>query len=305
MKTLKIILVVIVIAIIGYFVFKWVVPPPPPPPLPPPPKCKCCIMIEEKIDTLKKWPNSEFCKYYYQAVSNLIDNCHKANGFSANPPNNTQWKEDYSNQLYYAYANKFVEQAYHVFNGTEWNANDLDCIRREYRTLRSNPLNKSGSELDSIFTEIQNIFAKYDEINNFIASCNNFSFPGNSLLTVVSVSKVRSKISEARDYLSVSKPLRNCRRLRDRLQQVPQVLFSQHCNYLQRKINYWSGEYPNYNSQSEWRALVYDNLFAEINVLNSGIYNGVSNVNSERQKLLDLLNRDSINAYNYFNTKGG
>jgi len=90
----------------------------------------------------------------------------------------------------------------------------------------------------------------------------------------------------------------NCTKLHNGLKEIPQYLFSAQVDYLEHKINNWSGLYSNYNSQSDYSNNLYKPLKAEIEALDNDIYN-VSNFDSEYNRLLQKWSDDNTKAYKH------
>ncbi|MBK8300413.1 MAG: hypothetical protein IPK90_08185 [Chitinophagaceae bacterium] len=126
--------------------------------------------IQQEIKALQQKPENKFCKDYYNEVAYHIDDYHKNNRLGKSTLENDQWKESLSKQLYAAYADKFIKQAYYIFNRSDWAGNDLSFIRKEYRALQSSPMLERDNPVDRRFNEIKMIFNKYDEIAGFISS---------------------------------------------------------------------------------------------------------------------------------------
>jgi hypothetical protein len=307
MKAVKISLSVIVVAVIGFFLWKWIVGinPPPPPPLP---ENQFTKRIEQEIDSLGKLPDNKFCKKFYSEVAYHIEEWYKPlpptypfGRFGNTQSENDQWKENLSKNLYSAYADKFIKQAFYVFRDSRWDINDLTFIRSEYPTLRKSALLERGSVVDMEFAKIQTVFAKYDEIVDFILSCKRFSYSGSSLSDRFPVADVASKISRAATYRNnrlENEYVNNCTHLHDGLKEVPQALFRVHIRYLDNKINQWSELYPNYNSQNDYANNLYKPLKNEIDTLDNDIYN-VANFDSEYNRLSKKWSDDNTKAYNY------
>ena len=304
MKTLKISLAVIVIIgiIIGVCIGiqKLIKPPPPPPP-----KNQFIDKIEQEVEQLKAKPDNKFCKDFYKEVAYHIDDFYKQNRFGNNQSENDQWKENLEKSLYSAYADKFIKQAFAIFRSPEWKVEDLKFIRSEEQFLQKSKLLEIGSPVSQKFKQIQTILSKYDEISGFISSCKGFGYSGNALSDCFPISDVQSKISRAATLRSnrlENEFVNNCTRLHDGLKEIPQSLFYSHIRYLDNKINYWSGMYSNYNSQKEYKELLFDKLKAEVDMLDKDIYD-VANFSNEYNRLTNKLKSDSQNAYNYFNNR--
>lgn len=300
MKALKISLAVIVVAAIGTGVFlgiQYIIDPPPPPPA----KNQFIAKIEQEIEQLKQKPDNKFCKDYYNEVAFHINDYYKQNRFGNNQSENDQLKENLSKNLYAAYADKFIKQAFYVFRGSEWKVDDLKFIRSEYQTLRKSSLLEKGSTVDKEFTKIQTIFDKYDEIVALISSCKGFAFSGTALSNRFPIADVQSKIARAADYRKNNLEngyVNNCIRLHDGLREIPQALFRAHVHYLDNKIDEWSEMYSNYNSHSDYVNNLNRPLKTEIDTLDNDIYN-VSNFDSEYKRLSGKWSADNTKAYNY------
>ena len=94
----------------------------------------------------------------------------------------------------------------------------------------------------------------------------------------------------------------NCSRLHSQLNAIPQSLFDAHHKYLNNKLNHWSGLFSAYNSQKEYVNNYYDPRKEEIYLMDNTIYN-VKVFSSKQYELIQILNKDSRDAYSYFNPK--
>lgn len=307
MKALKIILAAIVLGAIIFFVIlslattnklKEI----------PAAKNQFTERIEKEIDSLGKLPDSKFCKDTYDNVMFLIDDY-----FKPHPPQypygrlgntqleNDQWKENLTKNLYSAYADKFIRQAFYVFRYTEWKIEDLQFIRSEYQILRKSNLLKNGSPVDKKFTEIQTVFSKYDEIAGFISTSNGFSYSAFGLSDRFPISEVQGKISRATTFQNnhlENEFVNSCKRLHDGLKEIPQTLFRAHVRYLDNKVSKWSDLYSNYKSQSDYVNNLYSPLKSEIESLDNDTYK-VENFDGEYKRVSDKWSADNTKAYTY------
>jgi hypothetical protein len=268
---------------------------------PPPPENQFTRRIEQEIDSLGKWPDSKFCKDFYKEAGYHIDDYYEQGRLGNTPSENDQWKENLTKNLYSAYADKFVSQAFYVFRNSEWIVEDLKFIRSEYQTLRKSKLLEKGSPVDKKLAEIQTIFSKYDEIVGFISVCRNFSYSASGLFDRFPISEAQDKISRAKIYRDSrlgNEYINHCTRLHDGLNEIPQVLFRAHVRYLDVKINNWSDMYSNFNSQSDYANNLYKPLKNEIEALDNDIYH-VANFDREYNRLSNKWSADNTNAYNY------
>lgn len=303
MKTIKISLAIVVFGIIGYFVansISDIVKPP----LPPPVVNEFTKIIDEEISDLQKLPVTNFkdLKAAYQEVMYDIDNYHREKRLGKDQVENDQSKVRLSKNLYTTYVSKFIKQAYFVFSKSEWSPVDLNFIRSESITLKNSKfLDKKGDVYNS-FYQFQQVLSKYNEINNFIASCKGFPSSSEELNSQFPIDAVKQKIASAASYRNHKLEniyVNNCTRLHNQLNEIPKFLFYTHVRYLDKKISNWSGMYDNYNSQGEYVENLYKKINYEINGLENDIYN-VPNKDNEKKKLNDKLNQDYNNAENYF-----
>jgi hypothetical protein len=260
--------------------------------------------IEKEIDSLSKMPDNRFCREFYDKVNYLIDDYYKNGRFNNNPSVNEQVKENFTKNLYSVYSDKFIRQAFYVFNGTKWDISDLRFITDEYQTLQKSQLLESGSPVDKELAEIRRIINKYNEIIGFVADCRSFSYTSYGLSNRFPVSEVKNKISRMNRYINdklENRYVNNCIHLHNELKAVPQILFNKHVDYLSKKIQQWSEMYDNYNSQSDYANNLYTPLKNEIILLDNEVYNVASAVfDNNYNKLMRRWNNDSKKAYEYF-----
>lgn len=261
--------------------------------------------ILQEIKALQLKPDNKFCKEYYTEVAYHIDDNHKNSRLGKSKLENDQWKENLSKQLYAAYIDKFIKQAYYIFNRSEWAGNELNFIRNEYRTLQNSTMLERNSPFDKKLNEIKMIFNKYDEITGFISSCKGFSFSSIGLDIAFPYDDVKNKISAANSYRynRLGNPyINNCTRLHSELKEIPQVLFRTHVRYLDKMISSWSNMFTNYNTQKAYVIGIYSPLENKIDELDNDIYK-ISEFSSEYSRLKNKWEADGTNAYNYFNSK--
>jgi hypothetical protein len=265
--------------------------------------------IEQQIDSLKKMPESSFCEKFYNEIKFYIEEDFINNRFGNTQLENDQWKKNLSSNLYAAYTDKFIKQAFYVFNGSEWEEKKINFIRAEYKTLQNEGKQTNMLEQNSItdikLNEIQNIFAKYDEITGFINSCKAFSLSKyTDINTSFPISDVETKISRSKEYLGNNLEndyVKSCKRLKTNLSEVPMILFKAHVIYLDNKINYFSGKYINCcSSLAEYNNNVYSIIDDEIGKLYIESYTGISIQDIEYEKLNDKWKLESTAAYNHY-----
>ena len=301
MKAVKIILSGVVAAGIGLFVWlSWIktdevgdITPP---------RNQFVERIEQEIDSLAKSPEDVFCSEFYKNIQYRIDDYHKK-GFLGgdNASDNTQWKDILSRNLYAAYALKFIEQAFYVFDDSEWNKKSLEFIASETKTLQQSVYltDKRGPVSDKL-KEISVILNKYYEISRFLADCQNYSFSYYGLSDRFPTDNMQNRMDRAHKYLSNrldNHYVNNCRRLRDGLASVPRILFDKHVNYLNSKIRIFSDKYAEYGSHAEYKNKLYQPLREQIDSLNNDIYKvGKSFFEDSYRKVINTWDADNQRA---------
>jgi hypothetical protein len=270
-------------------------------------KNKNTKIIEEKIESLKLLQEYSFCKELYDEIKYYIEDDYINNRLGSNQSENDQWKNNLSTQLYSAYTEKFIQQAFYVFGGSEWDIKKLNFIRSEYQFLQKEGYKtgmlEQNSNPDKKLNEIKTILNKFDEIKDFINSCLEFSFTNDDLYAEFPISSTQNKIIKSKKYLKnnlENNYVKNCGILKDGLNMVPQILFEAHVKYLDNKISSWSGQYVNNTSQKDYSDNLFSPLKTEIDMLYNDIYKGI-NIDIEYKKLENKLIEESSAAYEHFN----
>lgn len=302
MKAIKISLITAGIFIMLFGIYKWyesITPPQSPISA----KNQFILKIEEEIHELSRLPENEFAKEQYSEINYLIGEYHKEGRLGKNPLENDQEKENLSKRLYSTYADKFINQAFYVFNRSNWEFKNLTFIRNEINVLQSSLLLEANSPVNQKFTEIQRIFMKYDEIVKLISVSKSFSFSDTDLTSRFPIEDVNEKLSQVKSYQLNrlgNSYVNNCSRLHSELNEVSEVLFRANTRYLDNKIDAWSGMYTNYNSQKTYADNLYMQLASEIEELDNDIYKS-SNFDFEYSRLKRKWQADAQKAYEHFN----
>lgn len=301
MKAIKIILPIVVLAIIGFFVVRWIINDDPPPEVKPPTN-PYTDRIEKEIDSINKLPNTAFCHQFYKDVEYRINDYFKQGFLGQSEGDNTQWHDILSKDLYSAYATKFVDQAMYVFSNSEWKGNDLNFIRSEVKSLKSSTYLEQNSPIAQSFETINNILKKYDEINSFISSCNSFYFSDYELATTYP--DVSDKIKKSTNYIANNLDntyVNNCARLKEELSNIPMTLFIKHINYLEQKIIKNGIRYKEFSRQSNYNSVIYQPLRNQIDALDNDVY-GIDyyDFNTGYDQLYDLLTKYNQEATRYY-----
>jgi hypothetical protein len=304
MKALKISLAILVVAAIGFFVWKAVIVPPPTPKVNAP-KNQFTDKIEMEIAAIAELSDTQFSKEAYNDIKYLIDNHYKANRLGKNQTENDLWKENLSKNLYAAYSARFIKQAFVVFRGSEWGVTQLAFIRQEKNLLASSPFLEKPSPVNDDLMKIQQILSKYDEIAGFIEGCRSYKFSTRNPDLSFPTTESKNRIARAKQYLNSSLGnayVNNCTRLHQGLSEVNEYMFNAHIKYLQDNIYSWIGKYKDKDycsSQKDYAVVIYNPLKNELNMLDNEVYY-VVNFDSEYSRLKRLIDNDSKDAFNYF-----
>jgi hypothetical protein len=304
MKTIKIWLAVIVVAAITFFVIQSFADTDKPDEIKQSGN-QFIDLIQHEIKALQLKPDNQFCKQYYNEVNYHIDDYYKGSRLGKSKIENDQWKENLSKQLYAAYADKFVKQAFYVFSRSEWQGTALEFIRNEYQMLQSSPFLERNSSIDRRFNEIGAILSKYDEIASFISSCRNFSINSTGLSDPFPFPLVTNNISRASVYRHTklgNSYVNNCTRLHNELKEVPAMLFYAHVRYLDRMITSWSNMFANYSSQKAYADGLYRVVERKLDELDNNIYD-LSNFDTEYMRLKQKWQADGSKAYDHFSSE--
>jgi hypothetical protein len=312
MNKIKIILTVSVIATICVFIYIWfsaiILPT-----TPPEAKNVYTKEIQRKINLLSKAPIASFSVQEYKDIEFSINEFFKSGYLGITPyqdgkitkekkdeNNNLQWRDILLKNLYSVYSQKFIDQSMYVFKGTAWVINDLAFIRSEVRKLKNSLYLIPNSAIDDSLSIIQSIISEYDTINNFLGECNNFHSTNNEFESTFP--DVSQKIQASRSFsaqVSNHTYLRNCSRLQNGLNQVPEILFDKHVNFLTDKINTYGNMYESYTSQREYSNAIYTPIRNQLDVLSNDAY-GVNTFESSKNYLENLLSECNRKALSYF-----
>jgi len=300
MKTLKISLVIIAIAAVaGYFLWKWVVIPPPPPP-PPSVANEWEKKIRDKIDSLNQHSAAKFCPAFYTEIKNNIPEFEEAGKID------NKTATDLAKNLDYAYFDKFIAQAFHVFRGSEWQPSDRSFIDTETEKLQKSKFLDPVSNVNKKLIEILDILQTYNKVDSFIQSVDSYVKRG-----AFSLEKSKAYLFSIQQYKSdgLGQYVNNCTSLHDALKDLPEKLYTKHLNYVKQSINANRNAYRNTSfsgvnwaqKTNDYKNKIYFPVIAIINELETekNIYN-VSTINSDLSALKDIWEKELADATEYF-----
>lgn len=257
--------------------------------------------IKKEIDILTTEPDTQFNKDSYREINYQINEFYKQNKFGTNQSENDQWKEILDKTLYSVYTEKFIKRTKLIFSGSEWDPNDLNFIKTEKNELKNSKFLEQDSPVNQEFSKIQEILDQYYQIVSFISSCQSFHFSGTSLSDRFPIGEVQNIINYKNELIQDNlgnEYVNNCTRLHTQLNEIPQLLFQAHVDYLDRKIAYWSDTYKQYHSQADYSNNLYKPLKNEIELLDNEIYNG-EDIDREYNRLSQKWSSDNTKAYYY------
>ncbi|MFY7937515.1 MAG: hypothetical protein ACOVOQ_09060 [Flavobacterium sp.] len=302
MKTIKITLSIIVVITITFFVIRSFSPTVKPGEIQQSGN-PFIDKIQREIKALQLIPENKLCNNCYRELVYHLDDYHKNSKLGKTKLENDQWKDNLSKLLYAAYTDKFIKQAYFVFNHSEWAISDLVFIRKEYQELQNSPILERNSPIDKKFNEIKIVLNKYDEITSFVSSCKSFSFLKTELDIPFPLEDVKNKISVAMRYRNnrlENSYVNICSRLHNELNEIPQTLFRAHVKYLDNLISHWSNSYTDYNTQKVYANAIFIPLKKKIIELDNEVYN-ITEFNDEFLRLKNKWEKNGENAYDYHN----
>lgn len=269
------------------------------------PSNKFVEKIITDIKSLSNQPNNIFSNNMHKEINYEIDEFHTQNKLGEGTTQNNLVKNRLKKDLYTAYTEKFIVQAFYVFDHLNYKKHDLDFIKSEISNLRKTDFLETGSETDNKFSEIINILDKYDEVSSFIISCKYFSYTNTSLNGEYPFSESKDKIDKSKRYLNniindkILIYINRCESLREGLDEIPQTLLNAHIRYLDKKVDEWSGMYSMYNSYKDYYQSLYTPILNEINLSNNTIYQNL-NPQSETNRLKNKWQSDDKKAIEYF-----
>lgn len=303
MKTVKVVIILLVMTSIAYFVVKSVISTGPPTENTKDTTNNPHIeKIRRDIELLIKKSDQEFCVDIYEAIHYDIEDNHRSNRLGATSHENDQWQDILYKQLYAAYAEKFIKQSFYVFEQSGWSDLDLQIIRSQTDLLQKDTLLQRSTPIDISLNQIRAILSKYDEIKMFIEECRLFNLDKLGLEDTFPIDDVRLKIARSKGYLqnSMDNPyINNCLQLKNELNSVPDIMLEAHSNYLSAKILKWTGAYKGLLSQKNYNNDIWLPIKRQIDELEKGPYNS-SILNDNLAMLRQKWDIEAAEAYNHY-----
>lgn len=302
MKAVKILLVILVVAGLGYLAVSFLGPEPEPvdnidgiif-------ENKYVADIEKKIEILRNKPESEFCVDYYEEVVNNINYCYEQRRFDKKDKNhNASIAERERQRLFTAYISLFVKQSYYVFNGSEWNVDKIKAIKKMTADMKKSKFMERGADADLSLDSINFILKKYDVVTSFYYKCYNFGYKYYALDSLYPVKTVQYMLEKAKDYETNgfgNEYVNNCKRLKQQISEVPQIMFKKHYKYYNNKIDSLCVNFANYDDLRHYLDNLYTPMMTQFP--NDGLYANIGRF----APLRDTINKYYEMAETYYNS---
>jgi hypothetical protein len=314
MKEVKIGLVVIVLGVIGFFIWKWSV------------GDGSEIgdgsasveqtnrfikKIQEETDSLRTLSIQEFSRDTFKKIQGELDYFHKNGNLGDNAIQNDQEYKNLSKTLFAAYVPRLYDEACYKLRQSNWKSSDLNIIRGEINEIESNTFFDNASSFVSKFDSIQDIISKYYEIDAFIKECQNY--PSNLEYSVddrFPIDQVVERIDQSKVYLSSSPGfgyIDNVTSLRNALMKIPSQMYLKNFEFLKLQIQQNSGKYDksSLESQADYSKEVYQPLNNSLDEFDNELYGVDYNpvFSNDYTQLKGMLNDDNDKASAYYQKK--
>lgn len=315
MKAIKIILVIIVIGVIGFFVWSWssegsgiqqseeTVVESTNPFIP---------KIEREIDSLKRSSREEFSKSFFEDTQAELETFYNAGDLGKDSLQNMEEYKSLSKTLFAAYVPNFIDEAHHKLEQSTWDNKELKFIRNEIEEIRNNQFfHTASSSYNSEFKEMENTISEYYKIASFIQQSKNF--PTNLDYSVdgrFPIDDVEEKIAQSKLHLYNSSNhiyINNVNWLKEGLKKIPNQMYQKNVDFLKTQMQKNTGEYEDsdLDSQAEYSRQVYQPLKWSLDEFDNDIYDMdyYSVFRSDYRELKDMLDNDNEKAGKYFKEK--
>lgn len=217
--------------------------------------------IKNEIDSLKTFLDTIFAKHYYSDVLDRIDLFHKSEKLNKdNAEFNDKHKEQLSKSLLSAYIKQFNKYAIYQFNQAGWSSTELSLIRDEIDEIKRSPILSEGNEVETALKTPIEVIEKYDEINSFISTTYSVSGNINDINNGISLDDVKSKVNKARQYLKDdldNKYVNKNTELKHRLNQVPNNILSAQLSFFNKKVDKHGPTYKDFPNSKTFTDKVY------------------------------------------------
>lgn len=309
MKAIKISLTILVVGLIGYFVYQSIENKGGPSDrgdvaLP---ENVYTQRINREIDSLKTFSDTIFAKHYYSDVLNRIDLFHKSEKLNKdNAEFNDKHKEQLSKSLLSAYIKQFNKYAIYQFNQDGWSSAELSLNRNEINAIKRSPILSEGNEVETELKTPIEVIEKYDEINSFISTTYSVSGNINDINNGISLNDVKSKVHKARQYLSNdldNKYVNKNTDLKHRLNQVPNNILSAQLSFFNKKVDKHGPTYKDFPNSKAFTDKVYKPISKQLydtrNFSKDNLGLSKKNVVDKFEVIIQNLKDYNKDAYNH------
>ncbi|HLS31059.1 MAG TPA: hypothetical protein VK021_09400 [Flavobacteriaceae bacterium] len=316
MKTIKIILIAVVIGVIGFFAWKWTA-------AKDDGKEENTIVLEEDtteefigkidedIEKLKNLSKEDFSKSVFKDINDELKYFYDEGELGKDSLQNAEEYKNLSKTLFAAYVPMFIDEADYKLRQPTWKNTDLKFIRNEIKELRNNKFfDTDNSNYNSRFDEIENTISKYYEVADFINQSK--QIPSNLDYSVdgrFPIDEIEEKIAQSELYLYDTSNhiyISNVRWMKDRLEEVPLELYQKNLEFLKTQFqeNIDNYQHSDLASQAEYSRQIYQPLKRSLDEFDNDIYDiDYSEFRLDYRELKELLDNDNDKARKYFKEK--
>jgi hypothetical protein len=255
--------------------------------------------LQKSIESIKNQPTSVLNNRIYHNALNYIEIYYGDDEPVA--------RDRAFQDLYAAYAPKFVDQAFYYLWSTEWNANKIDLIEKEARELRSSKYLQRGSDKFKKLTQIIQIVELSRQISSFLISCKNYTPPPDDEIKTTYPLKDLEFLAQSELYKSNSNYKLYVSKkpgISSEMSDLGRMLFDKRINYMAEKLNHHSTCYCEYelNQQKIWLVDKKQVLELQIDAISQDDYGVEPGYAFERKSALRAkFTTISTNATDYFN----
>ena len=308
MKSIKIILTIIVLGVIGFFVFTWTIGSlenTAHTEVPTEATNQFVSKIEKDIESLRTASINSFSKNFYKDIQAELDGFHNDGYLEVDPIQNNILYKSLSKNLFSTYVPKFVNETYRKFEGSRWSNSDLSFIENEIIEIKQNRFfDAEKSSFIPKFNEIGSLISKYREIASFINSSKSYpthlSYTVESKFPVDGAKKIVGKSLQYINVVSESRYIRNIKWLQESLEELPHEIYNKHLYFLEKQIKAYRRGYVALNSQAEFSRELYQPLLTGIREFVKYEIVSSSKYKSDYARLLKMLNEVNDEARIYF-----
>lgn len=218
-------------------------------------------LIQDDIERFKNLPSNKFSSVRdeYVKLNFQIKDLHQRK--KLHPTDNVKNDEHYEllkKKLFFVYAAIFNKLAFFVFNNNIWKEEDLKYIQKELLVLSNDRWSKENPVLNQEWRTISQILKDYNDLQDFIRGGNYNYLDFSNIHTRFPYDEANRKFLLALEKKSNpgNPRLKNCTRLMNDLNNVPNMLYSSHVLFMHRKLDGSWNRYKDYTYKSIFKEFV-------------------------------------------------